>query len=105
MRERQTFTSRRQFPTRGDKAIRAQSIIGRMALDGLRMRPDAPWIADLEPELLSFPSGKHDDQVDALGLVGQLLDVMATGAQPRGAQPRPDPWMQPKASGASWKII
>lgn len=105
MRERQTFTSRRQFPTRGDKAIRAQSIIGRMALDGLRMRPDAPWIADLEAELMSFPSGKHDDQVDALGLAGQLLDMMATGTQPRSARPKPDPWMQPKTSGASWKTI
>jgi predicted phage terminase large subunit-like protein len=79
MRERQTFTSRRQFPTRGDKAVRAQSIIGRMALDGLRLRPDAPWIADLEAELMAFPAGKHDDQVDALGLAGQLLDVMTAG--------------------------
>lgn len=26
----------------------------------------------------SFPAGKHDDQVDALGLVGQLLDKMST---------------------------
>lgn len=87
MRERQTFTSRRQFPTRGDKAVRAQSIIGRMALDGLRLRPDAVWIADLEAELLSFPAGKHDDQVDALGLAGQLLDVMAPGATARGTGP------------------
>jgi hypothetical protein len=28
---------------------------------------------------LSFPAGKHDDQVDALGLVGQLLDIMHVG--------------------------
>jgi hypothetical protein len=33
-------------------------------------------------ELLSFPAGKHDDQVDALGLVGQLLDLMAKGRRP-----------------------
>jgi len=26
---------------------------------------------------LSFPAGKHDDQVDALGLVGQLLDKIS----------------------------
>ncbi len=80
MRERQAHVSRRQFPTRGDKATRAQSIIGRMAMDGLTVPLDAPWVADLESELLSFPAGKHDDQVDALGLVGQLLDVMAAGA-------------------------
>jgi hypothetical protein len=37
------------------------------------------WYADLRAELLTFPAGKHDDQVDALGLVGQLLDQMASG--------------------------
>ena len=39
----------------------------------------APWLADLKAELLAFPRGKHDDQVDALGLVGQLLDKWAPG--------------------------
>jgi hypothetical protein len=28
---------------------------------------------------LSFPVAKHDDQVDALGLVGQLLDKTTDG--------------------------
>lgn len=102
MRERSAFTSRRQFPTRGDKATRAQSIIGRMALDGLRVRPDAPWIADLEAELLSFPAGKHDDQVDALGLAGQLLDMMAKGVTPASAKPPPDRYARKKEAG-SWK--
>ena len=35
MREPQAYVYRREFPTRGDKAVRAQSITGRMALDGL----------------------------------------------------------------------
>ncbi len=35
MRERKAYVFREQFPTRGDKAIRAQSIRGRMALEGL----------------------------------------------------------------------
>ena len=34
-------------------------------------------------ELLSFPAGKHDDQVDALGLVGQLLDKISAGPRPK----------------------
>jgi hypothetical protein len=29
--------------------------------------------------LLNFPAGKHDDQVDALGLIGQVLDRMNKG--------------------------
>jgi predicted phage terminase large subunit-like protein len=78
-RERKTWTAIETFPTRGDKAVRAQSIRGRMALMGLQVPSHEPWYADLRAELLSFPAGKHDDQVDALGLVGQLLDQMAGG--------------------------
>lgn len=93
MRERKAYTVREQFPTRGDKAIRAQSIRGRMALEGLYVPMNAPWYADFRSELLSFPAGKHDDQVDAIGLVGQLLDQMVVGAQP------PKPETQHQKSG------
>ena len=82
MRDRQAFVMREQFPTRGDKAVRSQSIRGRMALDGIYIAQDAPWKADLIGECLRFPAGVHDDQVDALGLVGQLLDKMVTGQRP-----------------------
>lgn len=78
-RERIAFVAREQFPTRGDKAVRAQSIRGRMAMGGLYVPSASPWYADFRSELLSFPAGKHDDQVDALGLVGQLLDQMTNG--------------------------
>jgi len=89
-RERRAFVAREQFPTRGDKAIRAQSIRGRMAIDGLYLPENAPWLATFKSELLSFPAGKHDDQVDAIGLVGQLLDKMVSGSRPAPAKPRPD---------------
>jgi len=56
---------------------------GRMAMLGLYVRQGAPWFADLRAELLSFPAGKHDDQVDALGLVGQLLDKISAGPRPK----------------------
>jgi predicted phage terminase large subunit-like protein len=78
-RERKTYTAFENFPTRGDKAVRAQSIRGRMAMMGLQVPANAKWYPDLRSELLSFPAGKHDDQVDALGLVGQLLDKMGSG--------------------------
>jgi predicted phage terminase large subunit-like protein len=81
-RERQAFVARQVFPTRGDKAVRAQSIRGRMALEGLYVPTSASWLTDFRSELLSFPAGKHDDQVDALGLIGQLLDKMLKGQKP-----------------------
>jgi predicted phage terminase large subunit-like protein len=81
-RERQAYCAREPFPTRGDKAVRAQSIRGRMALDSLYVPVAASWYPAFRAELLSFPAGKHDDQVDALGLVGQLLDMMIPGSPP-----------------------
>lgn len=83
MRETGALVYREQFPTRGDKAVRAQSIRGRMAMSGLYVPVNASWYPALRSELLSFPAGKHDDQVDALGLVGQLLDRMLTGEAPK----------------------
>lgn len=80
-RDKKAWVYRREFPTRGDKAVRAQSIRGRMALDGLYV-PQTDWLPDLRSELLSFPAGKHDDIVDALGLVGQLLDHIMPGNPP-----------------------
>jgi predicted phage terminase large subunit-like protein len=80
LRERKAYVARETFPTRGgNKAVRAQSIRGRIALDGLYVPTKAPWYATFRSELLSFPAGKHDDQVDALGLIGQLLDKMTAG--------------------------
>lgn len=91
-RERRAFVARQTFPTRGDKSVRAQSIRGRCALNGLYVAADAPFRADFEAELLSFPAGKHDDQVDALGLVGQLLDVMIPPPGPKPDAPPRDSW-------------
>ena len=47
------------------------------------MPVNAPRYAELRRELLSFPAGKHDDIVDALGLVGRLLDRMMSGQKPK----------------------
>lgn len=88
-RERKAYVAREVFPTRGgDKAIRASSIRGMMAAGGLYVPIDAPWYSDLRSELLSFPAGKYDDQVDALGLVGQLLDKMMKGRKPTSEKPK-----------------
>jgi predicted phage terminase large subunit-like protein len=94
-REREAYTFRRQFPPRHDKAVRAQSIRARMATLGLYLPAGAPWRAELEAELLRFPAGKHDDQVDALGLIEQLLDAI------RKADLPPDPKEPKNPSGYS----
>ncbi len=90
-RERKAWASRRDFPVRADKAVRAQSIRGRMAIDGLYVPGGAPWLSDLRSELLAFPAGKHDDIVDALGLIGQLLDTISAGNKPKSAEKPKNP--------------
>jgi predicted phage terminase large subunit-like protein len=82
MQSRRAFVAREQFTVRYDKSVRSQSIRGRMELGGLYCPADAPWLSELKAELLAFPDGKHDDQVDALGLVGQLMDRYAPGVKP-----------------------
>lgn len=90
-RHRKAYVPRVTFPTRGDKAIRAQAIRGRMALEGLYVPQDAPWYEAFVSELLTFPAGRNDDQVDALGLIGQILDKMQAGVEPKPKQLPPVP--------------
>ena len=62
-----------------------QSKVTRMSIESAKIEAGlvrfphrAPWLDDLEDELFSFPSGRHDDQVDsisqALGNQGSSYD-------------------------------
>lgn len=106
MLEMKAMTHREQFPTRGDKAIRAQSIRGRMAMVGLYVANNAPFRTDLISEMMSFPVGVHDDQVDALGLAGQLIDKMMAGRVPAKDQPktRPNDRYSRTEGQDSWRV-
>jgi predicted phage terminase large subunit-like protein len=84
LRKRRLYIARADFPAVAQKPIRAQSIRGRMDMDGLYVPVDAPWYPAFEKELLTFPAGRNDDQVDALGLIGQILDKMVMGNQLAG---------------------
>jgi predicted phage terminase large subunit-like protein len=105
-RERGAYTVREQFPTRHDKAVRAQSIRGRMAMQGLRIQRQASYRSDLIDELLRFPVGSHDDQCDALGLVGQLLDRMLAPQQDKILPfKRRDGWDDAAPTATSWMTV
>jgi predicted phage terminase large subunit-like protein len=51
-----------------DKETRMSRHQGRFEAGRVLLPVEAPWLADFENELLSFPSGRYDDQVDAFML-------------------------------------
>jgi predicted phage terminase large subunit-like protein len=63
---------RRQYPSYEvlkpltDKMVRANPLRGRMQLGKVYFDKAAAWFTDLFKEMLHFPAGKHDDQVDGL---------------------------------------
>jgi predicted phage terminase large subunit-like protein len=57
-----------------DKITRSQSIRARMRAGAVKFDKDAEWFQDLEQECIRFPRDRHDDQVDALALIGLALD-------------------------------
>jgi predicted phage terminase large subunit-like protein len=57
-----------------DKVQRARSIQARMRAKGVRFDTTADWYPAFEDEVINFPRGKHDDQVDALAYLGLMLD-------------------------------
>lgn len=89
MLERKAYVVRTAFPSRNDKAIRAQSIRAAIASAGLHLPAGAPWAGELIHEMMSFPAGKNDDQVDALSLIGQLMLVMNPARMPANQAPEP----------------
>jgi predicted phage terminase large subunit-like protein len=80
-----------------DKETRLSRHEGRFEAGRIILPKEAPWLAEFENELLAFPSGRHDDLVDALllaldwlveherhlvSLVGGIMCIVN----------RPDPW-------------
>lgn len=49
-----------------DKATRLMVVTPSIEAGRLALPAEAPWLADFRRELMLFPNGKHDDQVDSL---------------------------------------
>lgn len=66
-----------------DKPMRAKSIQARMRSGGVKFDKEADWYPAFEDELLTFPRGKKDDQVDAFAYLGLMLDVVVQASTAR----------------------
>lgn len=81
MDERRVYTHRVQYVSRRDKSERARSIQGRTEMGKVYLPYGQPWADTVVDELLSFPTGKHDDIVDNFSLIGRALDKLIPGLE------------------------
>ena len=80
-KERKVYPSTQILVPLTDKLVRANPLKGRMQL-GKVYFPEAgarPWVDGCVREMIVFPNGKHDDQVDACFVAGTPI-AMADGS-------------------------
>jgi predicted phage terminase large subunit-like protein len=65
-----------------DKLSRAIPATVRMEAGQIYLPEGAPWLGELEHELLSFPKGSHDDQVDVLAYAAVEVQRFGSAAEP-----------------------
>lgn len=73
-------------PGKRDKIARARSIQGRMQQGLVHFRKHCNATAQLVAEMMRFPNGVHDDGVDAMAWIGQMLSLLV---RPREQAPKP----------------
>lgn len=66
-----------------DKPFRARAIQARMRAGGVKFDKQADWYPRFEDELLTFPRGKTDDQVDAFAYLGMMLTLLLEASTPQ----------------------
>jgi predicted phage terminase large subunit-like protein len=101
MRERQVFCRLEWLPSVADKPTRARSFQAMAASGRVYVEPQA----DLS-EFLSFPAGKHDDDVDNASLIGRAIDQAhpAIAKVPEKPAPRRDYGMN-DTQAEDWKVV
>jgi predicted phage terminase large subunit-like protein len=65
------------YPVRGDKVTRVHSVLPLIEGGRVFLPESAPWLDEFIEECVTFPSSRHDDQVDALAMA---LDVLSRTA-------------------------
>jgi predicted phage terminase large subunit-like protein len=75
-------------PGRQDKVARARAIQARMQQHRVYFRRHCDKTMGLAAEMIRFPNGKHDDGVDAMAWIGQML-MMYTSTREAKVPPLP----------------
>jgi predicted phage terminase large subunit-like protein len=83
-KERRHYTTYEVLTPLTDKMSRANPLRGRMQLGKVWFPTHGDWVEPCLRELMTFPAGKHDDQVDALAWAVRLTLI---NSAPRAPQP------------------
>jgi hypothetical protein len=99
MLDRKVFCRLEWLPSIHDKPTRARGFQARAAMGKVRVEPGA----DVS-EFLSFPAGKHDDEVDCASLMGRALDMAHPATVANDSQePQPArPWAMGPQDFEQW---
>lgn len=83
MRERQFYPSTVVLKPITDKLARGRVLQGRMQQGMVAFASSAPWFDSLKAEMLRFPAGAHDDQVDSVSWAATMAVGKSPPAKPR----------------------
>ena len=78
------------LPSIADKAARARGFQSRAAMGEVALPVGIDGDAFLD-ELIRFPAGRHDDDVDCASLIGRALDMAHPAIPPQGPKPARPP--------------
>lgn len=98
MAETGIYLNIREVTPVADKAQRAQSIAGRVAMGKVFFPQDALWTEKAINQMMSFPNGTHDDFVDTLAYIG--LGLQSQFAPPSSSAKKNSE--QPKFGTLAW---
>lgn len=90
-REKKFYPSYEVLKPLTDKLVRANPLKGRMQARKVYFDMDAHWFRELQKEMLHFPAGKHDDQIDALAWAVRLTLMHAPPREKRN-EPKIKSW-------------
>jgi predicted phage terminase large subunit-like protein len=74
---------------RFDKQARFLAQSARFESGEVHVPNDAPWLAEWLDELLAFPNGRHDDQVDSTSQALEYLTARTRSLRPESKQEQP----------------
>lgn len=106
MRERSSLVRMEALPSIADKPTSARGFQSRAAVGRVYL-PDTSEGEAVLDELLRFPAGKYDDEVDACSKIGRALDELHPAIVPVAAaspNPRPGDYRpyRPPSNSSAW---